>query len=238
MTTHCNTLQHTATNCLTWHGILLQCVATALCQMTTHCNTLQHTATNYLTWHGILLQCVATALCQMMCCSVFQCVPVYVKLLLVLQCVAVTCSVMQCGAVCCSVLQCAAVCCSVLQSISNDYGAEFCEYLPVSARVRAWPASEVAPVDAGGSVHARRLSASERVCCAPARVRAGGEAFALPLLTRRHSQKSAHNNTMQSAASCCTTLQIILHHTVRVRFPREDILKRHLCSRHLTYRVA
>ena len=34
---------------------------------------------------------------------------------LVLQCVAVCCSVLQCVAVCCSVLQCVAVCCSVLQ---------------------------------------------------------------------------------------------------------------------------
>jgi len=32
-----------------------------------------------------------------------------------LQCVAVCCSVLQCVAVCCSVLQCVAVCCSVLQ---------------------------------------------------------------------------------------------------------------------------
>jgi len=35
-----------------------------------------------------------------------------------LQCVAVCCSVLQCVAVCCSVLQCAAVCCSVLQCIA------------------------------------------------------------------------------------------------------------------------
>jgi len=34
---------------------------------------------------------------------------------IVLQCVAVCCSVLQCVAVCCSVLQCVAVCCSVLQ---------------------------------------------------------------------------------------------------------------------------
>jgi len=38
------------------------------------------------------------------CCSVLQCVWV------VLQCVAVCCSVLQCVAVCCSVLQCVAVC--------------------------------------------------------------------------------------------------------------------------------
>jgi len=44
----------------------------------------------------VLLQCVAV------CCSV-------------LQCVAVCCSVLQYVAVCCSVLQCVAVCCSVLK---------------------------------------------------------------------------------------------------------------------------
>ena len=32
-----------------------------------------------------------------------------------LQCVAVCCSVLQCVAVCCTVMQCVAVCCSVLQ---------------------------------------------------------------------------------------------------------------------------
>ena len=54
----------------------------------------------------VLLQCVAV------CCSVLQCIAVCCS---VLQCVAVCCSVLQCVAVCCSVLQCVAVCCSVLQ---------------------------------------------------------------------------------------------------------------------------
>jgi len=63
----------------------------------------------------VLLQCVAV------CCSVLQCVEVCCS---VLQCVALCCSVLQCvavrrvlqlAAVCCSVLQCVAVCCSVLQ---------------------------------------------------------------------------------------------------------------------------
>ena len=39
----------------------------------------------------------------------------------VLQCVAVCCSVSQCVAVCCSVLQCVVVCCSVLQSTYNAH---------------------------------------------------------------------------------------------------------------------
>ena len=37
---------------------------------------------------------------------------------LLLQCVAMCCSVLQCVAVCCSVLQCVAVCCSVLQCVA------------------------------------------------------------------------------------------------------------------------
>ena len=36
---------------------------------------------------------------------------------LVLQCVALYCSVLQCAAVCCSVLQCVAVCCNMLQYV-------------------------------------------------------------------------------------------------------------------------
>ena len=48
----------------------------------------------------LVLQCVAV------CCSV-------------LQCAAVHCSVLQCVAVCCSVLQCVAACCNVLQCVHN-----------------------------------------------------------------------------------------------------------------------
>ena len=51
---------------------------------------------------GILvLQCVAV------CCSVLQCVAVCCN---VLQCVAVCSHLLECVGVCCSVLQCAAVC--------------------------------------------------------------------------------------------------------------------------------
>jgi len=39
---------------------------------------------------------------------------VIVQFLIVLQCVAVCCSVLQCVAVCCSVLQCVAVCCCAI----------------------------------------------------------------------------------------------------------------------------
>ena len=38
---------------------------------------------------------------------------------LMLQCVAVCCSVLQCATVCCSVLQCAAVCCSAWQCVAE-----------------------------------------------------------------------------------------------------------------------
>ena len=73
--------------------------------------------------------------CVAVCCSVLQCVAVLQRVAvnvlqtpgslaaairgdaygIVLQCVAVCCSVLQCVAVCCSVLQCVAVCCSVLR---------------------------------------------------------------------------------------------------------------------------
>ena len=62
------------------------------------------------------------------CCSVLQCVAVFVAVCCnVLQCVAVCCSALQCVAVCCSVLQncvvCCRVCCRMLQyiHISNRY---------------------------------------------------------------------------------------------------------------------
>ena len=52
-----------------------------------------------------------------MCCSVLQCVAVYVCH--VLKCAAVHCSMLQCVAVYTRrVLQCVAVCCSVLQCVA------------------------------------------------------------------------------------------------------------------------
>jgi len=74
----------------------------------THYNTLQtllHTAT----------QC--STLCRFNA-NQIKCMPM--DMLIVLQCVAVCCSVLQCVAVCCSVLQCVAVCCIVLQCIANQ----------------------------------------------------------------------------------------------------------------------
>ena len=101
--THCNTLQHTAT----------------------HCNTLQHTATHHYT-----LQHAAThyhtpqqdkqAVLEGVCARSNMMMPLHsshARILasfqgpgrLLLQCVAVRCSVLQCVTVCCSVLQCVAV---------------------------------------------------------------------------------------------------------------------------------
>jgi len=37
-----------------------------------------------------------------------------IKLIIIMQCIAVCCSVLQCVTVCCSALQCVAVCCRVL----------------------------------------------------------------------------------------------------------------------------
>ena len=54
---------------------------------------------------AVVLQCVA------MRCSVLQCVAVCCS---VLECIAMCCSVLLCAAVCCSVLQCVAVRCSAL----------------------------------------------------------------------------------------------------------------------------
>jgi len=54
--------------------------------------------------------------CVAVCCSVLQCVAVWLQCAAVCCSVfAVCCSVLQCAAVCCSVLQCAAMCCNVLQ---------------------------------------------------------------------------------------------------------------------------
>jgi len=51
----------------------------------------------------------------------------YIRIRVLLQCVAVCCSVLQCAAVCCSVLQCAAVCCSVLQCVAVCCGVLQCK---------------------------------------------------------------------------------------------------------------
>ena len=79
-----------------------------------------------------------------MCCSVLQCVAVFCSELLfvadlssfcgkgslyemsplVLQCVAVCCSVLHCAAVCCSMLQCVAVCSVRVGKGSRYYASE------------------------------------------------------------------------------------------------------------------
>jgi len=57
----------------------------------------------------LVLQCVAV------CCSVLQCIAIFCS---VLQCVAVCCSASQCVSVCCSVYKCVAVWCYVLQRVA------------------------------------------------------------------------------------------------------------------------
>jgi len=73
----------------------------------THCNSRDERDDSSKTLYGssLVLQCVAV------CCSVLQCVAVYRKI--DISFFAVYCSVLQCVAVCCSVLHCVAVCCSV-----------------------------------------------------------------------------------------------------------------------------
>ena len=75
---------------------------------------------------GSVLQCVV------MCCRLLQCVAgcswrsVPLARQVLLQRVAVCCSVLQRVAVCCSVLQCVAACCSVLQCCSVSQGVALC----------------------------------------------------------------------------------------------------------------
>jgi len=123
MVTHCNTMQHTATQCSTKQqtsrrdmGSLSSemCItlSNTLQHTATHCNTLQHSATLCNTLQDCIYVGTRTppsrTLSHMslnvvaVCCSV-------------LQCVAVCCSVLQSVAECCRVLQSVAVCCSVLQ---------------------------------------------------------------------------------------------------------------------------
>ena len=63
-------------------------------------------------------------------CPFITCTCVYLlssrSIIVVLQCVAVCCSVLQCVAVCCSVLRCVAMCCSVLQRVAVCHSALQC----------------------------------------------------------------------------------------------------------------
>ena len=80
----------------------LQCVVVRCCVL--QCEYADRNAascTNSLEGYGVIGSLEVVLQCVAVCCSVVQCV-------------AVCCSVMQCDAVCCSVLQCVAVCCSVL----------------------------------------------------------------------------------------------------------------------------
>ena len=113
MVTHCNTMQHTATQCSTKQqtsrrdmGSLSSemCItlSNTLQHTATHCNTLQHSATlcNTLQHSATLYICGHPN------------TPLPHAESHVTQC---RCSVLQCVAVCCSVLQSVAECCNVLQ---------------------------------------------------------------------------------------------------------------------------
>jgi len=94
---------------------------------TANCNTPQHRdvlglpCVRACVWEGEYTQTIRSVA---VCCSVLQCVAVWLNGSQV--CVAVCCSVLQgeytqsirSVAVCCSVLQCVAVCCSVLQCVA------------------------------------------------------------------------------------------------------------------------
>jgi len=88
---HCNTLQHTTTQCSTLFG-------EKMCTLI-----------------GVQPHHARVNMRPQECCSVLQCAAVCCRCCCMLYCAAVCCSVLQCVAVCCSVLQCVAVCCSVLQ---------------------------------------------------------------------------------------------------------------------------
>ena len=146
--THCNTLQHTATHCCTLQPTAPHCnplhhtvccsalqkkqsprtlppnggrevllVCTRPHYSTTHCNSLQHTATHCNTLQHTATQCVLQCLVPKVGRTSL---PLVQKRPILLQCVAVCCSVLQCVAVCCSVLQCVTVCCRVLQCVAEE----------------------------------------------------------------------------------------------------------------------
>ena len=121
MSTHWNTLQHTATRCNT-----LQHTAT-------HCNTLHHTAPHCNTMQHITphsnINWVASKLLR-------KPTSRFLSPVLRIWAVAVCCSVLQCVTVCCSVLQCVAVRCSALQCVAVFCAFELAEILKKS--VYSW----------------------------------------------------------------------------------------------------
>ena len=131
LSSHCNTLQHTATHCNTLQqGCLVevsQCVrrffwvlrasarlnsARSLC-VAVRCTVLQCVAVCCRVLYRNA-QCVQHSLWVLaLCCSALQSVAVHCR---VLQCIAECCSALQSVAVHCRVLQCIAECCVVMQS--------------------------------------------------------------------------------------------------------------------------
>ena len=118
--THCNTQQHTATNCNTYGKVMQG----AYKLLPPHMRPTHRCC--------LIVVCCSVLQCVAVCCSVLQCVAVCCS---VLQCDAeccssqkkhheswrqliVCCSVLHHVAVCCAVLQCVALCCTVMQSLA------------------------------------------------------------------------------------------------------------------------
>ena len=123
----CSLVQLTC--CSVLHYIdLLQCLAV-------RCNVLQSGARGAPLCNSPVAVCCSVLQYIAVWCSV---VPTWLSLVqlncfIVMQCVAVSCSVLQCGALCCSVLQCLAVSCSVLQCLAVCYSVVHCVAVSCSA---------------------------------------------------------------------------------------------------------
>jgi len=110
--THCNTLQHTATHCNTLHAESTDKQLPATCHvMSTHCNTMQHTATHchmqqHTATHCNTLQHTATH-----CNTLTHYTPSRAMRYRVLHCVTL----------CCRAAVCVSVCVFTLVGVRVDY---------------------------------------------------------------------------------------------------------------------
>ena len=98
--THCNKLQHTATDI---YSLFMQ----HYCWHTEKIAAVDEDADTYFG-----RQVSSVCRCIVVCCSVLQCVAVCCSACIVLKCIAV--AIVCCIAVCCSVLQCGVVCWNAL----------------------------------------------------------------------------------------------------------------------------
>ena len=112
---------------------------------------------------------------------VYACLCVWIRM--VLQCVAVCCSVLQCAAVCCSVVQCVALCCSVLQCVVVCMTSLHVRVLLMPSRITYCPLPRVGTSVA---VHCSVLQciAVCTLCCS---------VFYLPAATCRYKFSKVHS---------------------------------------------